>query len=149
MIGELSGGQSVQDRSDARRGSCPQWAFGHKIRGERRSEEGEPHDRLIREIEVVAQAIIDRVLERGRLLPLDGPSMRTKHLGLDDPTSPEALTPLIRISGKGMIGISGTRTNPYRETERGTQRCQRPQRPRVPNPLLSICRWAGVKRTGA
>jgi len=28
----------------------------------------------------LAQAIVDRVLERGRLLPLDGPSMRTKHL---------------------------------------------------------------------
>ena len=47
----------------------------------------------------LAQAILDRVLERGRPLTLDGPSMRTKHLGLDDPTSPEALTPLIRISG--------------------------------------------------
>ena len=29
----------------------------------------------------LAQAIVDRVLERGRLLKLDGPSMRTKHLG--------------------------------------------------------------------
>ena len=47
----------------------------------------------------LAQAILDRVLERGRLLTLDGPSMRTKHLGLDDRTSPEALTPLIRVSG--------------------------------------------------
>jgi DNA replication protein DnaC len=36
--------------------------------------------------EDLAQAIIDRVLERGRLLTLDGPSMRTQHLGLDDPT---------------------------------------------------------------
>ena len=34
--------------------------------------------------EDLAQAIVDRVLERGRLLTLDGPSMRTKHLGLDD-----------------------------------------------------------------
>ena len=46
------------------------------------------------------------ILERGRFLTLDGPSMRTKHLGLDDPTSseashqrPESLTPGIRISG--------------------------------------------------
>ena len=31
----------------------------------------------------LAQAIVDRVLERGRLLRLDGPSMRTKHLDLD------------------------------------------------------------------
>lgn len=29
----------------------------------------------------LAQAILDRILERGRLLLLDGPSMRTKHLG--------------------------------------------------------------------
>ena len=31
----------------------------------------------------LAQAIVDRVLERGRLLRLDGPSVRTKHLPLD------------------------------------------------------------------
>lgn len=38
----------------------------------------------------LAQAIVDRVLERGRLLLLDGPSMRTKHLGLDDQPAPDA-----------------------------------------------------------
>ena len=32
----------------------------------------------------LAAAIVDRVLERGRLLKLDGPSMRTKHLELDN-----------------------------------------------------------------
>jgi DNA replication protein DnaC len=48
----------------------------------------------------LAQAIVDRVLERGRLLHLDGPSMRTKHLGLDDPTAPEApFEQVVRISG--------------------------------------------------
>jgi DNA replication protein DnaC len=31
----------------------------------------------------LAAAIVDRVLERGRLLQLDGPSMRTNHLGQD------------------------------------------------------------------
>ena len=31
-----------------------------------------------------AQAIIDRVLERGRLVQLDGPSTRTLHVNLDD-----------------------------------------------------------------
>ena len=31
----------------------------------------------------LAAAILDRVLERGRLLPLDGPSGRTRHLKLD------------------------------------------------------------------
>src|SRR6059036_2558473 len=57
--------------------------------------------------EDLAHAIVDRILERGRLLTLDGPSMRTRHLGLDDPTANEALhqpasTPdgeVIRISG--------------------------------------------------
>jgi DNA replication protein DnaC len=38
----------------------------------------------------LAQAIVDRVLERGRWLRLDGPSIRTKHLGLDAPVSAEA-----------------------------------------------------------
>jgi len=47
----------------------------------------------------LAVAIIDRVLERGRLLQLDGPSMRTRHLGLDDPASPEAINQPARISG--------------------------------------------------
>jgi len=32
----------------------------------------------------LAEAIVDRVLERGRLLTLDGPSYRTRHLGLDN-----------------------------------------------------------------
>ena len=50
--------------------------------------------------EDLAQAIVDRVLERGRLLHLDGPSMRTKHLGLDDPTATEAPSAqLVKISG--------------------------------------------------
>jgi DNA replication protein DnaC len=48
----------------------------------------------------LAQAIVDRVLERGRLLRLDGPSMRTRHLGLDDPMDPERPSDLgARISG--------------------------------------------------
>jgi len=47
----------------------------------------------------LAAAIVDRILERGRLLPLDGPSLRTRHLGLDDPTTAEASTQPERISG--------------------------------------------------
>jgi len=51
----------------------------------------------------LAQAIVDRVLERGRLLRLDGPSMRTKHLGLDE-TAPVGASTMgvsdsARISG--------------------------------------------------
>lgn len=49
--------------------------------------------------EDLAQAILDRILERGRLLTLDGPSMRTKHLGLDDPTSPGASDQAATIPG--------------------------------------------------
>jgi len=52
--------------------------------------------------EDLAQAIVDRVLERGRILTLDGPSMRTRHLGLDA-GQPEAsnhrVADLARISG--------------------------------------------------
>ena len=50
----------------------------------------------------LAQAIVDRILERGRLLTLDGPSLRTKHLGLDDTTSEASNQEgdnLARISG--------------------------------------------------
>jgi IstB-like ATP binding protein len=36
----------------------------------------------------LAEAIVDRVLERGRHLPLDGPSYRTKHLKLDEDQTP-------------------------------------------------------------
>ena len=49
----------------------------------------------------------DRVLERGRFLTLDGPSMRTKHLGLDDPTAPEASDPPARLPDRQVIRISG------------------------------------------
>jgi DNA replication protein DnaC len=50
--------------------------------------------------EDLAHAIVDRILERGRLLTLDGPSMRTRHLGTDDPTASPPLTQVARISGK-------------------------------------------------
>jgi len=46
----------------------------------------------------LASAITDRILERGRLLKLDGPSIRTKHLGLDDPTQEASTQPAI-VSG--------------------------------------------------
>lgn len=50
--------------------------------------------------EDLAQAIVDRVLERGRLFTLDGPSLRTKHLRLDDAGSPAPSPQVARISGK-------------------------------------------------
>jgi DNA replication protein DnaC len=48
--------------------------------------------------EDLAQAIVDRVLERGRLLTLDGPSIRTRHLGLDEHSPGASNQPAI-ISG--------------------------------------------------
>ncbi len=47
----------------------------------------------------MAGPIVDRILERGRLLHLDGPSMRTKHLGLDDFAGEALSTQVGRISG--------------------------------------------------
>ena len=49
----------------------------------------------------LAHAIVDRILERGRVLTLDGPSMRTRHLGLDDPTAHPASTQSASLSGEG------------------------------------------------
>jgi DNA replication protein DnaC len=51
--------------------------------------------------EDLAQAIIDRVLERGRLFRLDGPSLRTLHVNLDDALNQGSDRPeeVIRISG--------------------------------------------------
>ena len=51
--------------------------------------------------EDLAQAIIDRVLERGRLLRLDGPSVRTLHVNLDDAMKEDSDqdADLVRISG--------------------------------------------------
>src|SRR5882762_401528 len=49
--------------------------------------------------EDMAAAILDRVLERGRFIHLDGPSGRTRHLNLEE-TLPEK-TKRLRISGIG------------------------------------------------
>ena len=49
--------------------------------------------------EDMAAAILDRVLERGRFIHLDGPSGRTRHLNLQE-NLPEN-TKRLRISGIG------------------------------------------------
>jgi len=49
----------------------------------------------------LAEAIVDRILERGRLLRLDGPSFRTKHLPGDELASDDQETSdRRRVSGK-------------------------------------------------
>jgi DNA replication protein DnaC len=60
--------------------------------------------------EDLAQAIVDRILERGRLLTLDGASMRTRHLRLDESTSAtsnQGDDNLARISGSFEPGRAG------------------------------------------
>ena len=51
--------------------------------------------------EDLGQAIIDRVLERGRLMRLDGPSIRTLHLKLDEALKDDSdqEDEVVRISG--------------------------------------------------
>ena len=89
--------------------------------------------------EDLAHAIVDRILERGRLLTLDGPSMRTRHLGLDDPTANLASTQSASLSGDG-ARISGI------------------QRPEFPEPTSGFCHqcsgfgalvWCGWPQTKA
>ena len=53
--------------------------------------------------EEMAAAILDRVLERGRFIHLDGPSGRTRHLNLEDTLLPQ--TERLRISGTHTIPI--------------------------------------------
>ncbi|MFO0737542.1 MAG: IS21-like element helper ATPase IstB [Labilithrix sp.] len=74
----------------------------------------------------LADAIVDRILERGRLLRLDGPSIRTKHLpadelldeeytqqepakvsGMDRPEFPERTAPMRRRRERRYAGSSG------------------------------------------
>lgn len=48
----------------------------------------------------LADAIVDRILERGRLLRLDGPSVRTKHIPVDELAGGEQVDPgNRRVSG--------------------------------------------------
>ncbi len=54
----------------------------------------------------LAEAIVDRVLEKGRLLLVDGPSYRTRHLKLDNTEQP--VKDVARVSGKTAAIISGT-----------------------------------------
>jgi hypothetical protein len=50
--------------------------------------------------EDLAAAILDRILERGRFIHLDGPSWRTRHLNLEKALPPAAER--ARISGIGV-----------------------------------------------
>lgn len=59
----------------------------------------------------LADAIVDRILERGRLLILDGPSYKTRHLPLDN--NPIAGSEEARVSGTGAVRAFGTYKAPW------------------------------------
>jgi len=78
----------------------------------------------------LGDAIVDRVLERGRLLRLDGPSIRTQHLDpidLDDPAAPAAPSAQpARISGTPLPKFpEPTRSTRSTTTRRGSRRISR------------------------
>jgi DNA replication protein DnaC len=95
----------------------------------------------------LAQAIIDRVLERGRLIRLDGPSIRTLHVDLDEAMKEGSDTAdeVIRISGNHCPEFPeptssaasmarcmwDTRTTLHRESRRTTTAAHRIGRRRV------------------
>jgi DNA replication protein DnaC len=80
----------------------------------------------------LAAAITDRVLERGRLFLLDGPSIRARHLALDSPGAPAASSQPRRISGTDLAEFPEPTAppdayqraalfTPYRGRDRGEQ----------------------------
>jgi DNA replication protein DnaC len=69
----------------------------------------------------LAEAIVDRILERGRLLRLDGPSVRTKHLPSDELLLDDEQTGGVRVSGKQRSEFpEPTSPNAYTRTDRPT-----------------------------
>ena len=58
--------------------------------------------------EDLAAAILDRVLERGRFIRLDGPSGRTRHLKLEDPCQGARECGTVQNIWKKRLRISGT-----------------------------------------
>jgi hypothetical protein len=80
----------------------------------------------------MAAAILDRVLERGRFIHLDGPSGRTRHLNLEE-TLPEN-TKRLRISGIGGSDFS----EPTSENIQGATECS------TAHNVLKICALRSV-----
>lgn len=104
----------------------------------------------------LATAILDRVLERGRTLVLDGPSHRTMHLGIDDPTATVASNEPAGLTGKhrqefpeptpaiqsGSCGVSAPR---HRQPQRPRLR-PRDHDPLAPPQIASCLRHEKPKR---
>ena len=78
----------------------------------------------------LADAIVDRILERGRLLRLDGPSVRTKHLPAHELDDQDGEADSRRISGKSTAELP-------EPTHRRSSRSKHPARlARYPNKRL-------------
>ncbi|MCB9583603.1 MAG: ATP-binding protein [Polyangiaceae bacterium] len=67
----------------------------------------------------LADAIVDRILERGRLLRLDGPSVRTKHIPADELAGDEHDPGSRRISGIGAAEFPERTTTRVRDGREG------------------------------
>jgi hypothetical protein len=82
--------------------------------------------------EDLAQAIIDRVLERGRLFRLDGPSVRTLHVNLDEAMNEgsDQDNDVVRISGNQWPKFPEPTT--FSPAKRNPPR----RRPRMPDPSV-------------
>jgi hypothetical protein len=89
----------------------------------------------------LAQAIIDRVLERDRLLRLYGPSVRTLHINFDDAMNEDSNQPahMVRIPEKP-VRIAGTPLVP--RIREGLSK-SRPTTPRPPSLRLPVARNGG------
>jgi hypothetical protein len=86
----------------------------------------------------LAQVIIDRVLERGRLLRLDGPSVRTLHVNLGEALNEGS------DQGDEVIRISGSQRSKFPEPTRLGQ--YDPKQPISPPELRTAdCAFQGVQ----
>lgn len=76
--------------------------------------------------EDLAHALVDRVLERGRLFKLDGPSIRTRHLQLDEAikAGSDQDDDLARISGTQWPEFPEPTTPPSRPSCAGRAACE-------------------------
>lgn len=91
---------------------CAQRGIGIDQFDEKRNRYHKSWGRVLHD-EDLAQAIIDRVLERGRLLRLDGPSVRTLHVHLDEAMKEESdqQSEVARISGTDKTATVGPNTS--------------------------------------
>ncbi len=85
----------------------------------------------------LAEAIVDRTLERGQLLILDGPSYRTRHLPeltLDTSTKPASITGTERPEFPERAGLAEVTIGQRRVTS-APQQAKAPTPPAAPRPL--------------